>query len=99
MILYLSAAVHDLDHPGYNNAFIINSNHEIALTYNDKSVLENFHISSFFKLLKNKPEINPFKHLKDDKAKFIRQNMIKLVLGTDMSKHFTEIGKIKGRLS
>ena len=40
--------MHDVKHPGYNNDFMIKKDTEIALTYNDKSVLENYHISTAF---------------------------------------------------
>ncbi|KAL4460858.1 hypothetical protein ABPG74_016330 [Tetrahymena malaccensis] len=36
--IYISAACHDYDHPGVNNAFIINTFHDIALTYNGKNI-------------------------------------------------------------
>jgi hypothetical protein len=55
----VSAIIHDFQHPGYTNQFMINSEHELALTYNDQSVLENFHLSEAFKVIK-KPENNIF---------------------------------------
>jgi hypothetical protein len=43
--IILAAIIHDFDHPGLNNAFMINSRSEIAIRYNDVSVLENYHIA------------------------------------------------------
>jgi hypothetical protein len=41
----LAAMVHDLGHPGMNNAFLINSSDKIAVRYNDNSILENYHVA------------------------------------------------------
>lgn len=48
---YIAAAGHDLAHPGVSNVFLTNTKAELAETYNDISVLENFHASSLIKLL------------------------------------------------
>ena len=40
LALLVAAVAHDVDHPGVNNAFMINSNQPLALRYNDQSVLE-----------------------------------------------------------
>ena len=37
----IAAIMHDLDHPGMNNAYQINAGTELAIVYNDISVLEN----------------------------------------------------------
>ncbi|CDW61159.1 PDEase I domain containing protein [Trichuris trichiura] len=44
-------AIHDHDHPGRNNAFLVATRDPKAITYNDRSVLENHHISSAWKVL------------------------------------------------
>lgn len=40
MALYTAAAMHDYDHPGRTNAFLVNIEDERAILYNDRSVLE-----------------------------------------------------------
>lgn len=32
----IAAAVHDLNHPGRTNAFLCNSNNDLAILYNDQ---------------------------------------------------------------
>ncbi|CAJ1366317.1 unnamed protein product [Effrenium voratum] len=49
--MFLAALGHDVGHPGFNNNFLINSRHEFALTYSDRSVLENFHSAELMRLL------------------------------------------------
>jgi len=48
---YWSAAVHDYEHGGLNNDFLIKTAHPLALRYNDQSPLENHHLSAAVQLL------------------------------------------------
>lgn len=50
LALCLSALAHDLRHPGLNQLYQINARTPLALLYNDQSVLEHHHASSFFRL-------------------------------------------------
>ena len=45
----LSAIIHDFDHSGTTNNFHTQSASSLAVLYNDRSVLENHHVSSFFR--------------------------------------------------
>ena len=60
--MILSAAVHDFDHPGVNNPYLINTKHFLALRYNDRSVLEHYHIASAFEIMQKK-DMNIFANL------------------------------------
>ncbi|XP_017159108.1 high affinity cGMP-specific 3',5'-cyclic phosphodiesterase 9A, partial [Poecilia reticulata] len=51
LIMMTSAVCHDLDHTGYNNAYQINAQTELALRYNDISPLENHHCAVAFQIL------------------------------------------------
>ena len=41
--MIVGALCHDVDHPGYNNSFLIATNHTIAQLY-EESTLENHHV-------------------------------------------------------
>ena len=47
--LLFSAIIHDFDHTGTTNNFHVQSSSSLAIMYNDKAVLENHHVSSFFR--------------------------------------------------
>ena len=94
-LLLISAVVHDVKHPGRNNAFQVNSFSDVALEYNDISVLENKHVSYAFQCMFK--EENHSRFIKTDPTKLhaIRGKIIEAVLHTDMSKHFATVSKIK----
>ena len=43
---YWAALVHDYDHRGLNNDFLVKTAHPLAITYSDQSPLENHHIAA-----------------------------------------------------
>jgi len=95
LALILGAAVHDMGHDGRTNSFHVNTCDEIALTYNDISVLENMHISKTFKLMHSDPSTNILDGLKTDHRTRLRKEMVEVVLGTDMSSHFSSVADFK----
>ena len=64
----------------------------------DQSVLEFHHIASSFAVMQDK-KTNILDRLTKDEYKRSRKLMIDCVLGTDMAKHFAELGKFKGRVT
>ncbi|XP_047199639.1 cAMP-specific 3',5'-cyclic phosphodiesterase 4B [Hippoglossus stenolepis] len=89
-----AAAIHDVDHPGVSNQFLINTNSELALMYNDESVLENHHLAVGFKLL-HQENCDIFQNLTKRQRQSLRKLVIDMVLATDMSKHMTLLGDLK----
>ncbi|XP_054634304.1 cAMP-specific 3',5'-cyclic phosphodiesterase 4C-like [Dunckerocampus dactyliophorus] len=89
-----AAAIHDVDHPGVSNQFLINTNSELALMYNDESVLENHHLAVGFKLL-HQDNCDIFQNLTKRQRQSLRKLVIDIVLATDMSKHMTLLADLK----
>lgn len=88
MALYTAAAMHDYDHPGRTNAFLVATHAPQAVMYNDRSVLENYHAASAWGLLLQDERYNFLCGL--DKAEFKRFRflVIEAILATDLKRHF-----------
>merc|ERR1712223_773316 len=89
-----ASAIHDVDHPGLTNQYLINTSSELALMYNDESVLENHHLAVAFKLLQN-PDCDIFVNLNKKQRQTLRKMVIDMVLATDMSKHMSLLADLK----
>ncbi|XP_048114552.1 cAMP-specific 3',5'-cyclic phosphodiesterase 4D-like isoform X8 [Alosa alosa] len=89
-----ASAIHDVDHPGVSNQFLINTNSELALMYNDVSVLENHHLAVGFKLLQEE-NCDIFQNLSRKQHSSLRKLVIDMVLATDMSKHMNLLADLK----
>lgn len=94
----VAALIHDYGHQGLNNAYQISVQSDLAVTYNDKSVLENFHTAQAFALLYQEPN-NILVGLTDSQRKEIRETIVTMVLATDMAHHFDLLGKFKSKLA
>jgi len=91
----IAATVHDLDHPGRGNAFLMNTRQRLALLYNDHSVLENHHVALAFQLTLAQNGINIFARMPREEFAQMRQAIIDMVLATDMSRHFEYLTKFQ----
>jgi hypothetical protein len=91
--LLVSAAVHDVGHPGVNNAFVISSKSSLAMWYNDKSVLENYHTALAFMLMQNS-EFDVLRKFPTGQRAQMRSLIIDLVMVTDLAEHFEHCGQI-----
>ncbi|WBY55972.1 cGMP-specific 3' [Plasmodium yoelii yoelii] len=92
--LHVSSLCHDVGHPGLNNFFLIKSENELALTYNDSNVLENYHCSLVFKTLKD-PNCNIFANYPNNIFITCKKNIIRAILSTDMKNHFEYISTFR----
>ena len=93
--LFLSCICHDFKHPGVNNDFLKETKNELAIRYNDLSILENMHVSETFKLINQNNDCNIFFGVDSNTYKDIRYKMIGCVLSTDMSGHSKHINFMK----
>jgi GAF domain-containing protein len=86
LALILGAASHDVEHPGWNNAFEVATGSALALRYNDVSVLENHHAATMFRLLEadGTDVVADLEH-----GAFLRFRKVALsgILATDMAHH------------
>lgn len=89
----ISAAAHDIDHPGRSSAFLCNSNSSLAVLYNDVCVLESHHAALMFRLTLRDDKINIFKNLDRETYKLVRSIIIDMILATEMTRHFEHLAK------
>merc|ERR1719359_603508 len=79
----VAGIAHDLGHPAVNNPFLIETGHELALRYNDRSPLENMHCAKLFSLVQE-GETAILSGMTKDQYKEFRRICIEAILHTDM---------------
>jgi len=105
LMAYVAAGIHDVGHPGTNNLFQSKTMSDLAVRYNDKSILENYHVATAFDKMRA-PALNWFILLEKDFAppsdeahvnlqQYVRRGLISMVLATDMAKHAAHIQELK----
>ncbi|XP_021558547.1 dual specificity calcium/calmodulin-dependent 3',5'-cyclic nucleotide phosphodiesterase 1A isoform X1 [Halichoerus grypus] len=97
LAMVFAAAIHDYEHTGTTNNFHIQTRSDVALLYNDRSVLENHHVSAAYRLMQEE-EMNVLINLSKDDWRDLRNLVIEMVLSTDMSGHFQQIKNIRSSL-
>ncbi|KAJ3126011.1 cAMP-specific 3',5'-cyclic phosphodiesterase 4D [Nowakowskiella sp. JEL0407] len=97
LVAYISAIIHDHDHPGLNNAFLTKKSDIKALLYNDKSVLENHHLASSFQILL-RDECNFMENMSTEEYRSFREQVIEMVIATDISMHFQTLSSFKNKV-
>eukprot|EP01083_Nonionella_stella_P086732 241115_1 len=82
----VAACVHDVAHPGLTNAFEVATGSELAMLYNDQSVLENMHCSTALRLMK-RDAFDFLANFVEEERRVFRETVVELVLGTDFARH------------
>lgn len=93
LAMIFGALVHDFRHPGVTSAFLSSTSDPLALTYNDRSILENFHAAEAFKLMQQ-AQYNIFRALDPKQARELRSLVVRMVLATDMADHFAQVTEL-----
>jgi GAF domain-containing protein len=104
LCLLVAALCHDLDHDGRSNAFHVNAATELALRYNDRSVMENHHCALTFAILRSRAGQGVFAGFggggggggggsgvggnNSEDLRFARRAICEAILSTDMVGHF-----------
>ena len=96
--VFVANIIHDYEHPGYSNQFIVRTKHPLAIRYSDNMVLENHHLASAFNVILNSEDCNIMSNLTLDMYRDSRRIIIAIVLNTDMSKHFSLMTTLKTKL-
>lgn len=96
--LIIGGSVHDLEHQGVNNSFLIETQHPWALNYNDVSVCENHHVAAAFQIVRNNKNCNIFQHMSSGEYRDIRKKITQVVISTDMALHKAHLTKMRGIL-
>ncbi|XP_028662984.2 cGMP-inhibited 3',5'-cyclic phosphodiesterase 3A isoform X1 [Erpetoichthys calabaricus] len=99
MALYVAAAMHDYDHPGRTNAFLVATSAPQAVLYNDRSVLENHHAASAWNLFMSRTEYNFLVNLDHVEFKRFRFLVIEAILATDLKKHFDFLAEFNAKVN
>jgi len=93
----VAAAIHDFRHPGKSNNYLIKAKHDLAIQYNDRSILESMHVAETFFIMRS-PQCDIFGRMKDKPYREIRKAIIEMVLSTDLSMHLQLVGNLKALL-
>merc|ERR1712062_94956 len=97
--MLFAAAIHDYEHTGTTNTFHVQTRSNLAVLYNDRSVLENHHVSAAFKMLQENRGSNIVAELTRDQFEEFRTLVVDIVLCTDMSQHFQQMSQISDALN
>jgi hypothetical protein len=94
LVMFTAAPVHDMDHPGNNNAWEVSTKSELAIRYNDSAVLENHHSAVALDIMKDGAR-NMFGTLPLDQLEQTREWFVYAILQTDMAQHFKMVDRLK----
>ncbi|KAF4686436.1 Calcium/calmodulin-dependent 3',5'-cyclic nucleotide phosphodiesterase 1B [Perkinsus olseni] len=96
--LVIACMCHDVGHFGRTNKFLVETRHPLALRYNDRSVMENYHAATMFDMLKESEDWDISRGLSRSELKRFRSQIVALILSTDLGATQSLLDQIKGRV-
>lgn len=84
--ILFAAAIHDLQHPGVTNDYLVHKTSSLALRYNDRAITESNSASVAFRKM-SAVGYGVFDDLDEKTRKSMRTLILRLVAATDMHKH------------
>ncbi|KAF4672475.1 Calcium/calmodulin-dependent 3',5'-cyclic nucleotide phosphodiesterase 1B [Perkinsus chesapeaki] len=96
--LIIACLCHDVGHFGRTNGFLVKTRHPLALRYNDRSVMENYHAATTFALLKESEDWDISRGLSRSELKRFRSQIVTLILSTDIGTQRKLLDKIEERV-
>ena len=90
----LASSIHDVDHPGVTNQYLVNTSSELALIYNDESVLENHHLAVAFKLIQDH-ECDILASLSKKQRQSVRKMVRKIIAPVTFNGLWSQLAVIK----
>ncbi|KAA0177901.1 hypothetical protein FNF27_00449 [Cafeteria roenbergensis] len=94
LALVVAAIIHDAGHPGVDNTYLITHSDPLAIDFNDRSPLENYHLASSFHLMRV-PALDFSHPLLAGDWTDLRRDVIDLVLATDMARSISITERFK----
>ena len=84
----IACLCHDIEHPWVSNNSLIAGRSQLAIQYNDISILENYHAALTFQIMLQTQEANVLNKLDNREFGYARKIIIEMILATDMQQHF-----------
>merc|ERR1719221_1181242 len=97
LVVYTAALAHDVAHPGKNSDFLIRTWDPLAITYNDRSPLENMHACTAWEALRKFDFLAEASSETFSREAF-RAKLVSAILATDMSSHVAFTDRFTSRM-
>ncbi len=92
-VLCTAALCHDLEHPGVNNAFLLQSSSPLTACYGNKSTLEKHHAYVACKMILD-TDLDLLSELDEEQRTEFCDTINLLILATDMARHAEYVAKL-----
>jgi len=80
---YIAAVIHDYNHGGVTNSYLVATNNVLARMYNNRSPWENYHVFKGLEIL----ERDERRVMKPESMRLLKEIVVDMVLATDMAVH------------